>query len=174
MKNTALLLIDLQNDYFDGGAFPLWQAEETKSRIVEFVGKAAEAGVQLIHVQHIADSAMGLSPFFNEGTEGADIHADVLAMAPDAPVVVKAFADSFENTTLESVLSEKGIENVWVAGMMTQNCVTHTAISRAAEKYKVTIVPDLSTTVSEILHLIGLHAVSTRVALIPSESLLSS
>jgi nicotinamidase-related amidase len=52
--------------------------------------------------------------------------------------------------------------------MMTQNCVTHTAISKSAEEYKVAILPDCCTTVSEMLHLIALNAVSTRVPLIPS------
>jgi nicotinamidase-related amidase len=52
--------------------------------------------------------------------------------------------------------------------MMTQNCVTHTAISKAAEKYAVTVLTDCCTTVSEILHLIALHALSTRVKLLPS------
>ncbi|KKD58419.1 isochorismatase [Grimontia sp. AD028] len=172
MKKTALLVIDLQNDYFDNGAFPLWQAEQTKDRIVAFMKKAKAKGVEIIHVQHIADPAMGLSPFFNQGTEGADIHADVMAAAPDAAVVVKHFADSFEQTNLEALLAEKGIERLWVAGMMTQNCVTHTAISKAAEKYEVAILPDLSTTVSELLHLIALHAVSTRMTLTPSDTLI--
>ncbi|KXF80808.1 cysteine hydrolase family protein [Enterovibrio coralii] len=172
MSKTALLLIDLQNDYFEKGAFPLWQATETKDRIVSFVEKAKAAGVNIIHVQHIADPSLGLSPFFNPGTEGADIHPDVLAVAPDAPIVIKHFADSFEQTTLEETLQKLGVDTLWVAGMMTQNCVTHTAISRAAEKYDVSILPDLCTTVSEMLHLIALHAVSTRMTLVPSDSVL--
>ena len=57
--------------------------------------------------------------------------------------------------------------------MMTQNCVTHTAISKAAEKYAVTVLTDCCTTVSEILHLIALHALSTRVKLVPSTDVLS-
>lgn len=172
MEKTALLIIDLQNDYFAAGAFPLWQAEETKDRIVTFMHKAQAAGVEIIHVQHIADPALGLAPFFNQGTPGAEIHPDVLAAAPNAPIVVKTFADSFVKTTLEQVLSERNITRLWVAGMMTQNCVTHTAISRSAENYDVAILPDLCTTVSEMLHLIALHAVSTRMALTPSATLL--
>lgn len=172
MQKTALLIIDLQNDYFAAGAFPLWQAEETKDRIVTFMHKAQAAGVEIIHVQHIADPALGLAPFFNQGTPGAEIPPDVLAAAPNAPIVVKTFADSFVKTTLEQVLSERGVSRLWVAGMMTQNCVTHTAISRSAEKYDVAILPDLCTTVSEMLHLIALHAVSTRMALTPSATLL--
>jgi nicotinamidase-related amidase len=56
--------------------------------------------------------------------------------------------------------------------MMTQNCVTHTAISKSAEKYKVSILVDCCTTVSEMLHNIALHAVSTRVPLVSSDDAL--
>jgi isochorismate hydrolase len=65
-------------------------------------------------------------------------------------------------------MSNQTANEILVCGMMTQNCVTHTAISKHAEKYKSAILPDCSTTVSEMLHLIALHAVSTRMALVPS------
>lgn len=165
MSQKALLVIDLQNDYFPGGAFPLWQADQVKDRLVESIQKATKAGMLVVHVQHIADKARGIAPFFNEGTEGAAIHPDILAAAPEAPVVIKHYADSFEQTDLKKLLTANGIDELLVCGMMTQNCVTHTAISKAAEAYKVTIVSDLCTTVSEILHLIALNAVSTRMKL---------
>ena len=56
--------------------------------------------------------------------------------------------------------------------MMTQNCVTHTAISKSAEKYKVSILMDCCTTVNEMLHKIALHAVSTRVPLVSANEAL--
>jgi len=164
--SKALLLIDLQNDYFPGGKFPLWNTEATLKNIEKAIAAAAAAKIPCIHIQHIANSEMGLAPFFNKGTPGADIHPRILAAAPDAPVVVKEFADSFVKTTLEETLSRLGATELLVCGMMTQNCVTHTAISKSAEKYKVSILADCSTTVSEILHMIALHAVSTRVPLV--------
>ncbi len=164
----ALLLIDLQNDYFPGGAFPLWNTEQILTNLLSAIERAKACGIDIVHIQHIADPKLGLAPFFNKGTPGAGIHAEVFAAAPDAPVVQKAYADSFFETTLEQTLAERGVAELLVAGMMTQNCVTHTAISKAAEKYKVTILTDGTTTVSEILHLIALHAVSTRVALTTS------
>ena len=93
--------------------------------------------IPVVIIQHIANSEMGIAPFFNEGTKGADIHPRILAAAPNAPVVVKEFADSFEKTTLEETLAKLGATELLVCGMMTQNCVTHTAISKAAEKYSV-------------------------------------
>jgi len=162
----ALLVIDLQTDYFPGGKFPLWNTDAVLQNIEVAIGKANAQGISVIHIQHIAKQ--GMAPFFTEGTPGADIHPRILAAAPNAPVVVKEFADSFEKTNLEETLKKLGITDLLVCGMMTQNCVTHTAISKAAEKYKVTILPECCTTVSEILHLIALHAVSTQVKLVQS------
>lgn len=173
MTDTALLIIDLQNDYFENGAFPLWNDQGTKDKLVEVIKQAKVKGILPVHIQHIADPAQGIAPFFNEGTEGAAIHADILNAAPDAPIVIKHFADSFEQTNLEEVLQQHGIKKLIIAGMMTQNCVTHTAISKAAEKYDVTVLTDASTTVSEMLHMIALHALSTRVTLLDSASALA-
>lgn len=161
----ARLVVDLQNDYFPEGKFPLWNTDVVLQNIERAIEKANAHGVPVIHIQHVAK---GVAPFFHEGTPGANIHPRILAAAPTAPVVVKEFADSFEKTNLEETLAKLGITELLVCGMMTQNCVTHTAISKAAEKYTVTILPDCCTTVSEILHLIALHAVSTRVKLVPS------
>ena len=166
----ALLVIDLQNDYFPGGKFPLWNTDVVLENLELAIGKSNAQGIPVIHIQHIAKG--GLSPFFNEGTRGADIHLRILTAAPKSPVNVKEFADSFEQTNLEETLTRLGVTDLLVCGMMTQNCVTHTAISKAAEKYSVTILPDCCTTVSEILHLIALHAVSTRVKLVPSSEAL--
>jgi nicotinamidase-related amidase len=164
----ALLLIDIQNDYFPGGKFPLWNSEATLDTIVSAIKAARAKGVPVIHVQHVANPVAGIAPFFNQGTEGVAIHPRVLAAAPDAPVVVKEFADSFYRTGLEEVLSGLGVNELLVCGMMTQNCVTHTAISKAAEKYTVTVLPDCCTTVDAMIHNIALHALSIRVPLLPS------
>lgn len=162
---AALLLIDLQYDYFPGGSYPLWNTEQTLANTLQAIARAKEHGIHIIHIQHIADPAFGHAPFFNAGTPGADIRAEVLAAAPEAPIVIKTCADGFVKTTLEEVLSELGVSELLVAGMMTQNCVTHTAISRSAEKYDVKILTDCTTTVTEMLHLIALAAASTRMAL---------
>lgn len=167
--SQALLVIDIQNDYFSNGAFPLWNAEGTLSKVELAIQKAQAKQIPVILIQHIADKTRGLSPFFNEGTEGVAIHPRILAAAPKAPIVIKHFADSFVNTELEATLQRLGVDELLVCGMMTQNCVTHTALSKQAEKYKTVIVQDCCTTVSEILHLIALNAVSTRMNLLRLE-----
>jgi nicotinamidase-related amidase len=165
----TLLVIDLQNDYFPGGKFPLWNAEAVLANIERAVAKAALQDIPVILIQHVAQ---GAAPFFVEGTPGVDLHARILAAAPQAPIVVKEYADAFEKTNLEQLLTQLGATELLICGMMTQNCVTHTAISKAAERYEVVILPDCCTTVTEILHNIALRAVSTRVKLIPSTDVL--
>ncbi|MFH1263466.1 MAG: cysteine hydrolase family protein [Pseudomonadota bacterium] len=167
--SKALLVIDVQNDYFSEGKFPLWNADVTLQNVERAIQKANVRKTPVILVQHIS---RGPSPFFNQGTAGVEIHPRVLAAAPKAPIVVKDFADSFADTTLEDTLTKLGTTELLVCGMMTQNCVTHTAISKSAEKYNVSILVDCCTTVSEMLHLIALNAVSRRVHLMSSEQAL--
>jgi nicotinamidase-related amidase len=162
----ALLVIDVQNDYFPGGKLPLWNTAPTLHNIERAVRTAKDRGIPVILIQHLTDPKNGA--MFNPGTEGAAIHPSLRAAAPDAPIVPKTRADAFYETALEKVLSELGVTTLLVCGMMTQNCVTHTAISKAAEQYEVLILPDCCTTVSELVHTIALRAVSTRLNLLPS------
>ncbi|WP_169980264.1 cysteine hydrolase family protein [Tautonia rosea] len=168
---TALLVIDVQNDYFPGGKFPLWKPEATLQSIEHAIAKAKSVGIPVIFVQHVVTPAAS-APFFGEGTEGAAIHPRIQAAAPDAPIVVKQSADSFRDTTLDDTLQQLGITDLLVCGMMTHNCVTHTALSKAAEKYHVRILPDCCTTVDEMIHALSLSALSDRLPLVPSDQAL--
>jgi nicotinamidase-related amidase len=174
MTKQALIVIDLQNDYFPDGKFPLWNTDVTLANIEIAIGKARAGNIPVIIVQHIADATKGIAPFFNEGTSGVDVHPRILAAASDGIVVTKAFADSFHRTTLEQTLAGLGVEELLICGMMTQNCVTHTAISKAADKYSVKILSDCCTSVTQMIHLIALNAVSTRTALVEAAAVFGS
>ncbi|GAM74372.1 isochorismatase [Vibrio ishigakensis] len=173
MSKKALVIIDLQNDYFPQGKYPLWNTEQTLENIETAIDLAKTDDALIVHVQHIADPAMGIAPFFNEGSEGAEIHPRIMAAAPEGEVVVKTYADSFHQTNLEQVLLQNGVTHLVLCGMMTQNCVTHTALSKAAEKYEVSVLVDATTTVDEMLHNIALHALSSRVPLVTKEQAFS-
>lgn len=164
----ALVVIDIQNDYFPEGRFPLWNTEQTLTNIVGAVHQATNKGIPVLLIQHIADNSKGMAPFFNVGTKGVDLHQTLKEAAPTAPVVVKSFADSFYQTSLEQHLAELGVTELLLCGMMTQNCVTHTALSKAAEQYAITVLTDCCTTVSQMLHLIALNALAIRVRLAPA------
>ncbi|MBD5770366.1 cysteine hydrolase family protein [Marinomonas colpomeniae] len=167
MKRSALLVIDPQNDYFENGLFPLWNTQDRLEKILEAMALAQANNVPIIFIQHVANSPSGTAPFFNLNTSGVDIHSDIKAAAPNATVVVKHFADAFEQTELEAVLNSLGIEHLILCGMMTQNCITHTAISKSAEKYDVEVIGEACTTREELLHLIALNAISNRVSCVP-------
>lgn len=161
----ALIVIDLQNDYFPDGKYPLWNSEAVLDNCVAAIGRAQALGMPVILVQHVADSSKGLAPFFNAGSEGVALHPRILAAAPHAPVVVKGAADSFHETSLQATLDGLGIRQLLLCGMMTQNCVTHTALSRVADHYEVAVLADCCTTVDQMLHAIALNALSIRVPL---------
>jgi nicotinamidase-related amidase len=170
--SKALVVIDVQNDYFAEGGFPLWNAEATLDRVEAVMRRARAKGIPIVLVQHFADTSAGPAPFFNRGTPGAELHPRIRAAGEGAPVVIKAFADSFVQTTLDETLAQLGATELLVCGMMTHNCVTHTAISRSADKYATTVLSDACTTVTEILHLLALHAMSTRVRLAAADEAL--
>lgn len=172
MNKKALLVIDLQNDYFPKGKFPLWNTDQVLSNIKSAIEKANAQNIAVIHIKHEAAPEKGIAPFFNQGSEGVEIHPEIMAVAPNSEVVVKTYADSFEQTNLEDVLQKQGVEELLICGMMTQNCVTHTAISKAAEKYSVSILTDCCTTVDEMIHKIALNAVSTRVPVVTTNQAL--
>lgn len=171
---AALIVIDLQNDYFADGKFPLWQAETVLVKVESVIAVAREQAIPVILVQHVADASKGVAPFFNPGTQGVELHQRIRAAAPDAVVVAKSFADSFLNTTLEQELAKRGVDTLLICGMMTQNCVTHTAISKAAEKYRVSVLGDCCTTVSEMIHRIALSALAPRVQVVDAGLALKS
>lgn len=154
-SEKALIVIDVQNDYFPGGKLPLWNADETLGHIVNAISDAGKQGIDVILVKHIADKSKG-SGFFIPGTTGADIHPDILKAAPDAPVVVKHRADAFNGTNLNAVLDKSGIEEILICGMQTQNCVGLSAISKNATPYKPAILSDCCTSETKTVHAIAL------------------
>lgn len=172
MSKPALIVIDPQNDYFAGGLFPLVNTDAALEGMEGAIAWAQREGAPVVLVQHVADPEHGIAPFFNVATQGVEIHPRILRAAPEAHVVVKRFADSFEQTNLLELLRELGCGELVLCGMMTQNCVTHTALSRRADLFeKVTVLTDACTTVTEMLHAIALHALSTRVTMARVEDL---
>jgi len=160
---TTLLLIDLQNDYFPGGKYPLWNADAPLAATEAAIARARQEGIGIVHVQHVSGAK---APFFAPGSDGVRIHPRILAAAPEAPVVVKQHADAFHQTDLAAVLAERNVGRLLLAGMMTQNCITHTALSKAAERYDVAVLAEATTTVDPMIHGFALSALRTRVAVL--------
>ena len=166
MNKTALLIIDIQNDYFPKGKFPLWNTDKILINVKGLIAKAHQQHIPVFLIQHVSSAPKGMAPFFEKGSEGANIHPEIIALCPNAEVIQKQHADSFYQTHLEKSLEKFDIDELLICGMMTQNCVTHTAISKKAEKYKVSIIEDCCTTTDLMIHKIALNAVSPRVPLV--------
>lgn len=126
--NTALLLIDIQNDYFEGGAMTLagsLTAGENARKVLEHF---RQQQLPIVHIQHLA-TRPGAS-FFVPGTEGCMIHSQV-APLPSEHVAVKHYPNSFRETDLMGYLQSRDIDQLVICGMMTHMCID--ATTRAAK-----------------------------------------
>jgi nicotinamidase-related amidase len=141
--NTALLVIDIQKDYFPGGKFPLVNPEAAAKKAYELLQCFREHNGHHIHIQHIS-----LSPtatFFIKGDSGSDIH-DSVAHFEGEPIVYKHYPNSFRETNLLEMLKEWNIERVVITGMMTHMCVDATARAAADFGFQVLIAEDACAT----------------------------
>jgi len=127
---TALLVIDIQKDYFPGGKFPLVKPEVAAKKAYELLQCFREHGERHVHIQHIS-----LDPdasFFIKGDSGSDIH-DTVAHFEGEPIIYKHEPNSFLKTDLLDLLKSWEIERVVICGMMTHMCVD--ATTRAASDF---------------------------------------
>lgn len=168
-SNKALVIIDVQNDYFPGGALPLWNVNATLQNILKVVEQAKQRQMPIILVQHVVDPTKQVSDIFNQGSYGVAIHPTLLEAAPNATVVTKTRADAFWETDLTKVLTHLGVTELLLCGMQTQNCVGLTGISESAKAYKVTLLADCMTTETQHVHLFALGGFGALVPIVNSQ-----
>lgn len=133
MSKTALILVDFQNDYFDGGAFSLVGTTAAATNAGKILEHFRAKGAPVVHVQHHAAEAE--ATFFVPGTPGAEIHP-LVAPAGDEPVLTKSNINAFLDTGLKDLLDAQGITQVVVVGAMSHMCID--AVVRAASDYGYT------------------------------------
>jgi len=143
MPDPALLIIDIQNDYFPGGAMELEGADAAGEKASAILRRFRERGDAIIHVRHI--SVRPGSTFFLPGTRGAEIHESVRPQGGET-VIEKNFPNSFRNTPLREKLDGLGVKNLVVAGMMTHMCVDASVRHAADLGYKITLLGDACAT----------------------------
>jgi len=143
MPDTALLVIDIQNDYFPGGAMELEGADAAGAKAGQAIRQFRDKKLPVIHVRHL--SVRPGSTFFLPGTRGVEINAAVAPQGNEI-VVEKNFPNSFRNTNLQEVLEKQGIKNLVVAGMMTHMCVDASVRHAADLGYKITLLGDACAT----------------------------
>ena len=143
MPDTALLIIDIQNDYFPGGKMELEGSDTAAQKASKVLEKFRREGAPVFHVRHL--SVRPGSTFFIPGTGGADIHAAVQPKAGET-VIEKNFPNSFRDTALKEKLEAAGVKNLVVAGMMTHMCVDASVRHAADLGYKITLLGDACAT----------------------------
>ncbi len=141
--NTALLLIDIQKDYFPGGRMELVKPLDAAKKAYELLQCFREHGGNHVHIQHVA--LKPTATFFIPGTDGTDIH-DAVAHFEGEPLVVKHYPNSFRETNLLEMLKGWGTERVVVTGMMTHMCVDATARAAADFGFQVIVAEDACAT----------------------------
>jgi nicotinamidase-related amidase len=135
----ALVIVDIQNDYFPGGAHPLHEPEAATSCARSVLERFRADGAAVFHIQHIWDGPD--APFMRPGTAGVEIHAEVAPLAGE-PLIQKDAPNAFLRTPLESRLRERGIDELVLCGMMTSMCVDATVRAAADLGFTVTLVHD--------------------------------
>ena len=130
----ALIIIDVQNDYFEGGKMPLHNPLKALENIECVLTKFREKGLPVIHIQHIGEPD---DDFFLPNTDGAEIHSRLTPLNNEYHII-KHMPSSFLNTGLEKLLREKEITDIVVCGMMSHMCVDTTV--RACQDFGFNVV----------------------------------
>ncbi|HEX3461656.1 MAG TPA: cysteine hydrolase family protein [Acidimicrobiales bacterium] len=132
--NHALLVVDVQNGVVEGAH----RRDSVVANVGSLVEKARQDGIPVVWVQHINE----------ELVKGSDAWRIVPELKPgeDEPVVEKIYGDSFEDTTLESVLSGLGVGRLVVVGAQTDACIRSTIHGAFVRGYDTTLVSDAHTT----------------------------
>ena len=139
----ALIVVDIQNDYFPGGAYPLAAPEAAAQRAGLLLDAFRASGELVVHMQHVWDEPD--APFMRPGTDGVEIHPSV-APAEGETVLRKAHPNSFLDTGLEAYLRERGVDSVVVCGMMTAMCVDATVRASSDLGFETSVAHDACAT----------------------------
>ena len=135
----ALLLVDIQRDYFPGGRHPLVGSDHAADAAASVLGEFRAGSEPVVHVQHSWDEPD--AEYLKPGTPGFE-HDGRVAPADDEPVVVKQAPNAFVGTDLERRLRSDRIDQLVVAGMMTSMCVDATVRAAVDLGFAVTVVSD--------------------------------
>ncbi len=123
MDHRALMLVDIQNDYFPGGKMALENMDLAAENAALLLSMFRERGLPVFHVQHISPHPR--APFFQADTAGVEIHASVTP-ALGEPVIIKHFPNSFRETPLLDQLRAANVKTLVVCGAMSHMCIDAT------------------------------------------------
>lgn len=119
----ALLVIDVQNEYFTG-KMPVSYPAGSLEHILDAMDAAHASGVPVVVIQHSAPQPE--STVFRKGSDGWQLHPDIARRSHDL-LIEKNLPGSFTGTELEQWLHAHRIDSVTICGYMTQMCCDTTS-----------------------------------------------
>jgi len=140
---SALVLIDLQNDYFPGGAMELAGMTQAGAQARELLAAWRQARRPIFHIQHVA-----LGPgatFFRPDTPGVEINESVRPL-PGEALIQKHYPNAFRDTDLKEALQRAGVEELVIGGAMSHMCVDATARAAFDYGFSLTVIHDACAT----------------------------
>ena len=143
MTRRALLVIDVQGEYFPGGALPVTHPAGSLDRILVAFDAATARGLPVIAVQHVSDGPEARA--FRRRTPGWALHPEV-ARRPRALLLEKRLPGAFTGTELEAWMREAGVDTLAICGYMTQMCCDTTARQAVHRGHRVEFLSDATGT----------------------------
>nr|WP_314875521.1 cysteine hydrolase family protein [uncultured Pseudomonas sp.] len=143
MSKQALIIIDIQKDYFPGGKWPLDGADAAADNAMLLLDAARKRGDLVVHVRH--EFASADAPFFTPGSAGAEIHPKAAPLG-DEQVLLKHQVNVFKDTTLKALLDEQAVQAVTIIGSMSHMCIDAAVRAAADFGYTVTVAHDACAT----------------------------
>ncbi len=140
---TALIVVDIQVDYFPGGKWELVGIEAVAQNSQKLLAAFREKSCPIFHIQHVAKDLD--APFFLAGSKGVEIHQSVQPLGSEK-VIEKEFANSFRQTSLLDDLHDAGVQRVVICGGMTQNCIDSTTRAAFDFGFECVVVHDACAT----------------------------
>lgn len=141
--STALIIVDIQNDYFPKGRMELSNPVEAANRAGQILEWFRKTNYPVFHIQHISNHE-GAS-FFLPNTEGAQINERVLPLEHES-IIIKHKPNSFFKTELESKLRDNGVTKLVICGMMTHMCIDATVRAAMELGFESTLIEDACAT----------------------------
>ena len=155
LKNSALIVVDMQNDFLPGGSLEVPNSDTIIPVINEYIKFFEKEGALVVYTRdwhpenHISFKENGgiWPKHCVQNTKGAEFHKDVY-LPKDYLIISKAFEpnieaySAFENTNLHLELQKRNIKNLYVCGVATDYCVLQTVLSALELGYNVWLLVD--------------------------------
>jgi nicotinamidase-related amidase len=141
--SNALIIVDIQNDYFPGGRMTLHEIDRAAEYAARLLKHFRDENRPVVHIQHTWEDPS--APFFVAGTPGAEIHESVAPRAGER-VIVKHYPNSFRESPLLEELRRLGVNDLTICGAMSHMCIDATTRAAADYGFNCTVAHDACAT----------------------------